>query len=51
MEFSLKGIILQFWDADGNYNGPTNRVMVVNGLPYNIDDYAAEHGFTLPDSE
>jgi hypothetical protein len=50
MEISLKGQILQMWDADGNYNGPTYRILVVDGEPVNIDDYAAEHGFTLPDS-
>lgn len=52
MEISYKGIILTaMYDADGNYIGNPARVLMCNGEIINIDDYASEHGFTLPDSE
>lgn len=52
MDFSLKGIILTtMYDADGNYIGNPARVLMHNGEVINIDDYAEEHGFSLPDSE
>ena len=50
-EPSLKGLILELYDEEGNYYGPNPRVIVVNGVGYQIDQYAQEHGFTLPDSE
>ena len=52
MEYSLQGIILmRMYDADGNYIGnPSRKIMTEDGL-IDIDEYAEEHGFSLPDSE
>lgn len=50
MEVSYKGLILDLWDNDGNYHGPTPRVLVVGDKAINIEEYAEEHGFELPDS-
>jgi len=44
-------VILNLFDADGNYIGPAEREIVFLGEVINIDDYAAESGLVLPDSE
>ncbi len=50
MEINLVGLILSFYDEDGNYNGPMPRMIFHKGVAVNIDDYAAEHNITLPDA-
>lgn len=51
METSLVGLILSLYDEDGNYNGPMPRKIFHKGVAVDIDEYAATHGITLPNSE
>jgi|TARA_R110001606_G_scaffold365937_1_gene520918 hypothetical protein len=45
--------ILRMYDADGNYIGPGERCIVVDGVRIDIDDYAAASNgrLVLPDAE
>ena len=44
-------IILSLFDAEGNYIGPAERKIMFFGEIIDIDEYAAESGLVLPDSE
>lgn len=46
-------LILRMFDSEGNYTGPSERVLFVNGEMINIDDYAAASNgrLVLPDAE
>jgi|13_taG_2_1085334.scaffolds.fasta_scaffold11765_3 hypothetical protein len=48
----LDALILKMYDAEGNYTGPSERVLFVNGEMINIDDYAAASNgrLVLPDA-
>lgn len=48
MIFSPEVVIMRLFDSEGNYIGPAERTIVVNGEFINIDDWAEENGVTLP---
>jgi len=50
MKASPDAVILNLFDADGNYIGPGERKIVFLGEVIDIDEYAAATGLTLPDS-
>jgi|DEB0MinimDraft_10_1074344.scaffolds.fasta_scaffold133426_2 hypothetical protein len=50
IEFYPEAQILRLFDSEGNYRGPAERIIVVNGEFINIDDWATENGVTLPDA-
>jgi len=41
---------LRNFDADGNWTKPT-RMIIVDGVQHDLDEYAKEHGIELPGSE
>jgi hypothetical protein len=45
-------VILRMYDADGNYIGPSERCIVVDGVRIDIDEYAAASNgrLVLPDA-
>lgn len=49
MKPNLYGLIMNYFDENGVWTGPSLRVLVVNGEAVNIDVWAAENGVTLPD--
>lgn len=50
MKASPDAVILNLYDAEGNYIGPAERKIVFLGEVIDIDEYAASSGLTLPDS-
>jgi len=46
----MKHKFLRLFDADGNWTRPT-RTIKVDGVEYDMDEYAKQHGIVLPDSK
>ena len=40
--------IQRYFDAQGNYHGPKDHKIKVNGEEYDLYDYAKKHGIELP---
>ena len=40
--------IHRYFDADGNYSGPADYQIKVNGEQHDLFDYAKKHGIDLP---
>ena len=51
MKIAPDTFILRYFDEDGVWQGPITRKIVVFGEVIDIDEYAAESGLVLPDSE
>ena len=49
-KYLIEGIITNLFDDDNVWQGMPGRVIVVDNEFVNIDEYASEFGFTLPDS-
>lgn len=43
--------IHRLYDAHGNYVGPTDKMLKVGGEKIHLEDYAKQHGITLPKSK
>jgi hypothetical protein len=50
-KYLIESMILNFFNDDNVWQGPPLRRMVIDNEVVDIDEYAAEFGFTLPDSE
>ena len=40
--------IQRLYDADGKWIGPKDKMLSIGGEKIHIDDYAKQHGITLP---
>ena len=47
----MKHKFLRSFDHDGVWQGREDRVIVVQGIEHDMDEYAKEHGIVLPDSK
>ncbi len=50
-KYCIESCILNFFDDNNVWQGPPMRRMVIDNEVVDIDEYASEFGFTLPDSE
>jgi len=46
----MKHKFLRNFDAEGHWTKPS-RIITVNGVEHDMDEYAKEHGIELPDSK
>lgn len=46
----MKHKFLRNFDAEGNWTKPS-RIIRVDGVEHDMDEYAKEHGIELPDSK
>jgi len=49
-KYLIESMILNFFDENNVWQGPTLRKLMIDNEVVDIDEYAAEFGFTLPDS-
>lgn len=40
--------IHRLYDVDGNYVGPADGMLTIQGKKVKLEDYAKQHGITLP---
>jgi hypothetical protein len=43
--------IHRYFDAEGNYHGPADHIIKVNGEEHDLYDYAKQHDIELPGSK
>tara|TARA_R100000734_G_C3248972_1_gene51152 strand:+ start:290 stop:550 length:261 start_codon:yes stop_codon:yes gene_type:complete len=41
----------RYFDVEGNYHGPEDHKIHVDGVEYDMYQYAKEHGIELPDAK
>ena len=41
----------RYFDSEGNYHGPEDHIIKVNGIEYNLFEYAKAHDIHLPGSK
>lgn len=49
-KYLIEAEIARLFDDDNVWQGMPARTMMLDGEVVNIDEYAAEFGFTLPDA-
>jgi len=49
-KYIIEAFILGLYDDDNVWRGMPGRVVFIDNEAVQIDDYASEYGFTLPDS-